>query len=200
MNKIGVLGGSFDPIHLGHISLAKEALVQAGLSQVIFMPVHQQPFKLDVALASDEDRLAMLREVVAEEPGLEVSDLEITNQGISYTYLTLQTLKAQHPETKIYFITGTDSFLKINIWKNAEELLVENTFIIGHRPGYREQELLLRVDEMKKLYQTEIVVMNNRRLDISATKIREMVASGQPISQFVPARVERYIKTHGLYR
>jgi nicotinate-nucleotide adenylyltransferase len=199
MNKIGVLGGSFDPVHLGHLSLAKDALVQGCLDCVIFMPVYRQPFKLDAKLSSDDDRLAMLREAVKDIPGLLVSDWEMQNQGISYTYLTLRALKDQNPVAKIYFITGTDTFLKMNIWKNAEELLQENNFIVGHRPGYREQELLDQVSKLKQAYDSEIIVIDNTRLDISATKIRSIVAKGGRISHLVPPQVERYISTHGLY-
>jgi nicotinate-nucleotide adenylyltransferase len=194
MNKIGVLGGSFDPVHLGHLSLAKDSL-----DQVIFMPVHRQPFKLNTRLSSDEDRLAMLREAIQDVPGLAVSDWEIKNKGISYTYLTLRALKEQNKDAKIYFITGTDTFLKINIWKNATELLAENNFIIGHRPGYREQELYERVAELNVKFDVEIQVINNTRLDISATEIRGIVSDGGAISHLVPPGVERYIKKHGLY-
>jgi nicotinate-nucleotide adenylyltransferase len=199
MKKIGVLGGSFDPVHLGHLSLAKDALVQGSLDQVIFMPVHRQPFKLNARLSSDKDRFAMLREAIKDSPGLTVSDWEIKNKGVSYTYITLRALKEQYKEAKIYFITGTDTFLKINIWKNATELLEENNFIIGHRPGYREQELLERVGELKQKFDVEIHVINNTRLDISATEIRNIVAEGGSVSQLVPPEVERYIKKHGLY-
>jgi len=200
MKKIGVLGGSFDPVHLGHLSLAKDALVQGALDQVVFMPVHRQPFKLDARLSSDKDRLAMLREAIKEEPGLNVSDWEIHNMGVSYTYLTLRALKEQNKDAEIYFITGTDTFLKINIWKNASELLAENNFIVGHRPGYREQELIERVDELKQKYGVDIQVINNTRLDISATEIRKIIAGGGTISHLVPPGVERYIKTNGLYK
>lgn len=199
MKKIGVLGGSFDPVHLGHLSLARDALVQGCLDQVIFMPVYRQPFKLDARLSSDVDRLAMLREAIRDIPGLTVSDWEIKNKGVSYTYLTLRALKDQNKDATIYFITGTDTFLKINIWKNAVELIEENNFIVGHRPGYREQELFERVSELKQKYDTEIQVINNTRLDISATEIRNLVGVEGTISQLVPPGVERYIRTHGLY-
>jgi nicotinate-nucleotide adenylyltransferase len=199
MKKIGVLGGSFDPVHLGHLSLAKDALVQGSLDLVIFMPVHKQPFKLNAQLSSDEDRFAMLLQAVKDTPGLTVSDWEIKNKGVSYTYRTLRALKDQYKDAKIYFITGTDTFLKINIWKNATELLAENNFIIGHRPGYREQELLERVVELKQKFDSEIHVINNTRLNISATEIRNIVAEGGTISQLVSPGVERYIKKHGLY-
>jgi nicotinate-nucleotide adenylyltransferase len=199
MKKIGVLGGSFDPVHLGHLSLARDALVQGCLDQVILMPVYRQPFKLEGRLSSDVDRLAMLREAIHDIPGLTVSDWEIKNKGVSYTYLTLRALKEQHKDATIYFITGTDTFLKINSWKNAGELLAENNFIVGHRPGYKEQELFERIGGMKQNYNTEIQVINNTRLDISATEIRNIVGEEGTISQLVPPGVERYIRTHGLY-
>lgn len=199
MKKIGVLGGSFDPVHMGHLSLAKDALTQGSLDQVIFMPVHRQPFKLNATFASDKDRLAMLQVATCDSPGLFVSDLEIKKKGVSYTYLTLRALKEQYVGAKIYFITGTDTFLKIKMWKNAEALLKENSFIIGHRPGYKEQELLDRVDEIKQKFDAEIHVINNTRLDISATEIRSIVSGGGTISKLVPPEVERYIKKHGLY-
>ncbi len=199
MKKIGVLGGSFDPVHLGHLSLAKDALTQGSLDQVIFMPVHRQPFKLDARLSSDKARFEMLEEAIKDSPGLTISDWEIKNKGVSYTYLTLRALKEQYKDATIYFITGTDTFLKIGIWKNAAELLEENNFIVGHRPGYREQELFQRVDELKQKFDAEINVINNTRLDISATEIRDIVAKGGDISHLVPPGVERYIKKNGLY-
>jgi len=199
MEKIGVLGGSFDPVHNGHISLAKDALREADLTRVVLMPVFRQPFKPGKPQSSNEDRLAMLHEAVLAEYGLSVSDWEINQGGVSYTYLTLRALKIQYPETNIYFITGTDTFLKINLWKNADELLGENNFIIGHRPGYREQELFQRVDEIRQAIHTDISVINNTRLDISATRIRNMVAKGESIANLVPPGVERYMKKHGLY-
>ena len=199
MERIGVLGGSFDPIHNGHISLAKDAMSAVGLSQVVLMPVFRQPFKPGMPVSSNEDRLSMIREAIAGEPGLTVSDWEIKQGDVSYSYLTLRAFKSQHLDSQIYFITGTDTFLKIHLWKNADELLRENNFIIGHRPGYREQELFRRVSEIKQVYHTEATVINNTRLDISATRIRNLVAKGEAITNLVPAGVERYIKTHGLY-
>lgn len=199
MKNIGVLGGSFDPVHLGHLSLAKDALIQGKLDSVIFMPAYRQPFKLQKQMSSDIDRLAMLREAVATVPAFEVSDWEIQRKGISYTYLTLRGIRLNHPESKLFFITGTDTFLKIHLWKNADELLRENSFIIGHRPGYRDQELLSRADELRGALGIDIRVISNTRLDISSTGIRRRVSMGEPISTLVPESVERYIVEHGLY-
>ncbi len=199
MKRIGILGGSFDPVHLGHISLAKDAISQCGLDSVIFMPAYRQPFKLDTNLSSDVDRLAMLEDALGDNPKLQISPWEIENKGISYTYLTLRSLREGHPDDKYYFITGADTFLKINIWKNADELLADNRFIIGNRPGYREQELLKQISIIREKYSTEILLINNLRLDISATNIRKKVALGESITSLVPAAVERYITEHGLY-
>ena len=141
----------------------------------------------------------MLREALSLYPTFEVSDWEIQHKGISYTYLTLRGLKEIHPESRLFFITGTDTFLKIHFWKNAKELLRENSFIVGHRPGYRDQELLIRAEELRNELGTDIQVISNTRLDISSTGIRTRVSRGQSISDLVPEGVERYIAEHGLY-
>lgn len=200
MGILGVLGGSFDPVHLGHLSLAADALAQAGLDEVLFMPVHRQPFKLETDLAGDDHRLAMLKAAVAGTPGFRVSDLEIRSGGISYTYLTLRKLREEEGEAReTALITGTDSFLKIHTWKNAGELLKENILIVGSRPGYKEDALRSQAESLRREYGARIRIIENRRLDISATDIRRRVREGLPIGDLVPPAVERYIDSHGLY-
>jgi len=200
MGLLGVLGGSFDPVHLGHLSLAADALAQAGLDEVLFMPVHRQPFKLDTDLAEDSHRLAMLQAAITGKPGFRVSDLEIRSGGISYTYLTMRKLRGGEGETReTALITGTDSFLKIHTWKNAGELLAENIIIVGSRPGYKEEALRSQAESLRREYGARIRMIENRRLDISATDIRRRVREGLPIGDLVPEAVERYIDSHGLY-
>lgn len=201
MSRIGVFGGSFDPVHLGHLSLASDALAQAGLDVVLFMPVSMQPFKLDANLSTDAHRLEMLRIATQHNPGFEVSELEIETGGISYTYLTLRRIRELlGPGEDLSFIAGTDSFLKIHTWKNADELLSENGILVGHRPGYKEDELEAQMHRVCSDYGTSVQVIDNKRLDISATDIRQRVATGLPIGHLVPPEVERYIAAHGLYR
>lgn len=200
MGTLGVLGGSFDPVHLGHLTLASDALEQAGLDKVIFMPVHRQPFKLDTVLSPDEDRLAMLRDATADHPGFQVSDLEIRAGGISYTYRTLRKLREDYGLGQATaLITGTDTFLKIHTWMNAAELLSENCIVVGNRPGYKEDALHAQADALAQAYGTQVRIINNRRLSISATEIRRRVREGLPIGDLVPPAVERYIAQHGLY-
>ncbi|MGN0704947.1 MAG: nicotinate-nucleotide adenylyltransferase [Lentihominibacter sp.] len=201
LKRTGIFGGTFDPVHLGHIGLAQDAMEQAGLDKVIFIPAAHQPFKLDRETASGEHRLEMLKLALKDIAGLEISEYELEEKGISYTYLTMRAMRRMMGEdTRLYFITGTDSFLKIEQWKNSSELLREFSYIIGTRPGYRQEELDECVSRIRNRYGTEIIFLNNTQLDISSTEIRERLEQGVPAGDLIPAEVERYITEHGLYR
>lgn len=200
MKKIGIMGGSFDPCHRGHINLALDAARQADLTKVILMPARVQPFKIDVKTAGNNHRLNMLKAAVENIAELEVSDWEMRQEELSYTYLTMREAKRQAgDETQVFFISGTDSFLEISRWKNSEELISENRFIVGVRPGYREDELEAEIKRLSELYGTEIIKIDNRRFHISSTEIRERLRDGKDISDLVTPGVERYIKENGLY-
>ncbi|MCQ4635908.1 nicotinate-nucleotide adenylyltransferase [Anaerovorax odorimutans] len=200
MKRIGILGGTFDPVHYGHIGLAEDAREQAGLSRVLLIPAKLQPFKLDKQVTCGAHRLAMVRLAVEDIPGLEASDYELKQEQISYTYKTLRAISAEMgEETQLCFITGTDAFLKIDKWKNAEEMLTSYSFAVGSRPGYKEMELDRCIERLKSVYNTDIVKIHNRRRDISATQIRERLESGKSLSGLVPEQVERYILINGLY-
>ena len=153
MKKIGIMGGSFDPCHRGHINLALDAARQADLTKVILMPARVQPFKIDAKTAGNNHRLNMLKAAVENIAELEVSDWEMRQEELSYTYLTMREAKRQAgDETQVFFISGTDSFLEISRWKNSEELISENRFIVGVRPGYREDELEAEIKRLSELY------------------------------------------------
>lgn len=200
MKKIGIMGGSFDPCHRGHINLALDAARQADLTKVILMPARVQPFKIDTKTAGNNHRLNMLKAAVENIAELEVSDWEMRQEELSYTYLTMREAKRQAgDETQVFFISGTDSFLEISRWKNSEELISENRFIVGVRPGYREDELEAEIKRLSELYGTEIIKIDNRRFHISSTEIRERLRDGKDISDLVTPGVERYIKKNGLY-
>lgn len=200
MKRIGILGGTFDPVHYGHIGLAEDAREQAGLDKVLLVPAKLQPFKLDKQVTCGRHRLAMIQLAVEETPGLEASDYELKQEQISYTYKTLRAFSARlGANTQVYFITGTDAFLKIDQWKHAEEMLTQYSFAVGSRPGYKEAELDQCIAHLKSVYNTDIVKIHNRRRDISATEIRERLSSGVSLSGLVPEQVERYILVNGLY-
>ena len=201
MKRIGILGGTFDPVHYGHIALAEDAVREANLQEVVMIPARIQPFKQDREYASGEDRFNMLALAAGKNDHVTVSKYELEQESVSYTYLTLRHMQEFFGEdTRLFFITGTDSFLKIDTWKNAPELLTKYSYIIGTRPGYRQEEYEEALERITSAYGTEVISMNKTELDISATQIRQMVADGEDISNLVPPEVNRYIKEHGLYR
>lgn len=201
MKKIGVYGGTFDPVHNGHVSLAIDAVDMVSLDAVIFMPVYIQPFKQGKKLADGTDRLRMLELAAEDHPALAVSDYEMKSEGVSYTYKTLRMLKdVYEEEDKIFFLCGTDSFLKIETWMNAEELLDSYSYIVGTRPGYKEEELKETIERIRADHGTEIVKIKNRQVDVSSTLIRERAAGGLSVTGLVPEKVERYIVENGLYK
>ena len=200
MKRIGILGGTFDPVHCGHIHLAEDAMKQGGLDEVIFIPARLQPFKLGKKITSGEDRLAMLQRATEHTPGFAVSSYELDAEGVSYTYLTLRALQKEYGEdARLYFITGTDAFLKIELWMMAEELLTNYGFLIGTRPGYREDELAECIARVREKFNTEVVNINNTKYDISSTQIREKIRSGESAERLLPENVEAYIRARGLY-
>lgn len=201
MRKIGILGGSFDPVHNGHIGLAVDAKNQMGLDEVLLIPAKLQPFKLDKNMVSGEQRLEMIALAVADKPGITPCSYELEQEQISYTYKTLAAIsEMEGPETEIYFLTGTDSLLQIHRWKNAEEMLRTYNFVVGSRPGYKDDELRECIDFLKKEYNTNVTKVDNNQLNISSTEIRDRLHSGQGLAGLVPEVVERYIIEHGLYK
>lgn len=200
--RIGVMGGSFDPVHQGHVNLARDAMEQARLDQVLMVPARLQPFKQDRTPASGEDRMEMLRLALLEDPKIEPCDYELQHEGVSYTYLTLRGIQEQYgPDSRLYFIIGTDSLLKLDTWMHAEELLTRYSYAVGSRPGYRDDELKAHRQMLQEKYGTEIILIHNRQFDVSATELREMIAAGEELpEELIPATVKEYIRENGLYR
>lgn len=200
MKKIGIFGGSFDPVHFGHICLAKDAARLESLDKVLFVPARIQPFKMGAKTADGKDRLAMLNLAVEGSDIFEVSSYELDSNGISYTYLTLRAMRKKYgSNTQLCFITGTDSFLTMEKWKNSEEILREYSIIVGSRPGYRNEELRICIDRIRENYDTKIIKMENEQHDISSTEVRRKVRDGISAEDMIPEKVEDYIRQKGLY-
>ena len=195
----GILGGSFDPFHYGHLSVVKAALAEDDLDQVVLMPAWVSPFKIGKHMAPEEDRVAMLRQVTEEYPGVVLSTIEIDVARVSYTYETLVRLQKDRPDEKLWFIMGADSLFDLKTWHKGKELLESFSFMVAPRPGYDRAELDRVIQEYTEGYGTAIRVLQNEQFHISSTEIKEAIREGRSIENLVPSVVERYIHEHGLY-
>lgn len=201
--KLGVLGGSFDPIHLGHLILAEQMREHFALERVLFVPAKVPPHKRCVRLASPEDRLEMVRLAISGHPQFEVSDIEIHREGPSYTIDTIRALRKEHgPSAELYFIVGSDTVRELPSWHRVNELVRECRFLIGARPGHegRPREALAEILTGSELADVERRTLRIRLIEISATDIRKRIHAGQSIRYLVPQAVEQYIREHNLYR
>ncbi|RJQ51776.1 MAG: nicotinate-nucleotide adenylyltransferase [Actinobacteria bacterium] len=190
------MGGTFNPIHYGHLVTAEEALAQFGLDEVVFMVAGQPAHKVDV-IAEPEDRYLMTVIATASNHCFSVSRLEIDRGGISYTVDTLRELSLEMPEAELFFITGADAVWEILTWKEAEEAMTLTTFIAATRPGYdlsRFERLHARGKDNLRLHTMEIPA-----LAISSTDIRARVRTGRPIRYLLPEGVASHIAKRRLY-
>lgn len=200
MRRIGVLGGTFDPIHLGHLAVAQGALHLAGLERVLFIPAGQPPHKEGRRITAAEHRAEMVRLAIAENPLFELSTIEMDRQGPSYTILTVQALKAQNPDWEIHFIAGMDSLEEIQTWHEYRTLLSLVRFLVAIRPGFggRRSDRVLR--ELGPDLAGRVRILEIPGLEISGTDLRQRAAEGYPLRYLIPRPVIAYIETHGLYR
>ncbi|MDY3240302.1 MAG: nicotinate-nucleotide adenylyltransferase [Anaerovoracaceae bacterium] len=197
--RIGILGGSFDPVHCGHVALGRAAIAEGNLQKLIVMPAHVQPFKQGREVAEDKHRMEMCRLAFEDTEKAEVSDYEMTQTEISYTYDTLAWLESVYPDSSLYFITGTDAFLEIEYWRKGQELLEHYSFIVSVRPGYKEKDLEEKIQYYMEQYHTEVIQLHAEMPDVSSTKIKARRSRDLSIEEMVPECVERYIHEHKLY-
>jgi nicotinate-nucleotide adenylyltransferase len=190
------MGGTFDPIHHGHLVAAEEARWQFDLEKVLFLPTGQ-PWQKPVGVSGAEDRYQMTVIATASNPAFAVSRVEIEHPGPTYTVDTLRRLRAELGEsTRLYFITGADAVLHILTWKDRDEVLGLAEFIAATRPGYA----LARLSDLMPGLSERLHPMEIPMLAISSTEIRARVARGAPIQYLVPDGVVRYVAERGLYR
>ncbi|HEX9934690.1 MAG TPA: nicotinate-nucleotide adenylyltransferase [bacterium] len=193
--KIGFFGGTFDPVHIGHLLVAETVRSDFGLDRVVFIPACIQPFKPDGAVADARSRLRMVELALKGHPSLEVSDIEIRRGGVSYTVDTLKALRQSTAESAddFFWIVGMDGLIEMNRWKRAEDLLELATVLVASRPGFDEAQA-------DALIRARAVQVETPPIGISSSQIRSRVRLGTSIRFWVPDAVERFIMREGLYR
>jgi len=190
--EIGLLGGSFDPVHFGHLMAAQDALEQHGLDRVILVPAAQAPLKPNDVQSSAEDRLAMLRAATAWDDRFEISDYELRKGGISYTVESVRHFRALYPDDHLYWIIGGDQLPKLHLWKDINELAQLIEFIFLERPGHP-------VREHPDIPGLRLLRCDGHLLAINSTELRNRVRRGLSLDYFVPHKAIVYIKEKGLY-
>ena len=197
--KIGVLGGTFDPVHRGHVMMAEEARDTLSLSEVLMVPAGHPMFKVNNKIAPAEHRLAMLRLAVAGKPHLRVSTIELERPGPSYTVDTIAALRERYGGgDEIYFILGWDSLEQLPEWYEPARLISKCFLAAVPRPGWTRPDLKTLEAGVPGISR-RVVFLEKPRVDISALAIREKAARGESIARLVPATVADYIKKHKLY-
>jgi nicotinate-nucleotide adenylyltransferase len=209
MNPIGIFGGTFDPIHYGHLRTAFELLQALKLGELRFMPAGNPPHR-EQPMATSEQRVAMVRAATAGQPGFTVDDRETRREGPSYSVDTLATLRAEHPTRSLCLIVGMDAFLELPKWHQWQELLQLAHLVVAHRPGWRAPtmgplgELLVdrgtgRVDDLHEAIAGRIFIHAVTQLEISSTEVRRLIAAGRNPRYLMPDAVCDIIATTGCY-
>lgn len=195
--RIGIMGGTFNPIHIGHLILAQKAYEEYELDEIIFItsgdPPHKRVGHISATMRGDMTRLA-----VEDNPIFQYSDMEIKREGYSYTYLTLLELREIYADAELYFLLGADSLFYLEKWKRPD-IIMQNAVILAANRNTNNEQLYNKIDELKKDYDADIRIIDMPNIDISSSSIRHMVNIGRSVKYYVPDSVIDYIKENNLY-
>lgn len=198
--RIGIMGGTFDPIHIGHLILGETAWQQFGLDKVLYMPAGNPPHKRNRAgRASDEQRMEMVRKAIEGNPHFELSDLEMNADGYTYTYRTLERMRRESPDDSLFFIIGADSLADFHLWKEPPRIAAACTLIVACRDHIRSEILEQQIENVCQKFGAVIHILNTRNIDISSHEIRSFVEEKRSIRYYVPDSVREYIAANGIY-
>ncbi|MCY6355743.1 nicotinate-nucleotide adenylyltransferase [Clostridium sp. ZS2-4] len=200
MKRKGIFGGTFDPIHNGHLHIAYEALYKLGLDKVIFIPSGNPPHKTDKIVTDAQLRFTLVKETIKNEKKFEVSDYEIKKKNLSYTYETLKFFNFLQPKTEWYFITGVDCLMQIDTWKNVDQILSQCKFVVFNRPGYSKQDIQNQKKKIEEKYDKQIIFLDIPILEISSTQIREKIKKGESIGYLIPEKAKYLLNEMELYK
>lgn len=199
--RLGIYGGSFDPVHFGHLLMAESFREQFELDQLWLIPAAQPPHKQHRKLAPAKDRLEMLNLATSGHAALSVSTIEIDRDGVSYTVDTLSAVAEENPDAKLFLLIGSESLADLPTWREPKRICELATPAVVHRRGTDvDFDVLAGLVSQERLAQIRDCQIDNPMIEISSTDIRERIATGRSIRYRTPRAVEKYIETHGLYR
>ena len=196
MARIGIFGGSFDPVHVGHLRMAEMAREAVQLDKVIFVPTQVSPFKVNRQVTPGEMRFEMLRRATHDNPAFAVSDTELRRPGPSFTVDTLRELAAETPDAERFFLTGTDAVRDLPKWRDPEIVLSLARFVVVTRPGVNKADVL---DALPDSWEARILFVEMPGLDISSSQLRTTLAAGRSARYLLLKAVEEFIVERGLY-
>ena len=199
--KVGIMGGTFDPIHMGHLILGEAAYEQLHLDKVLFMPCGNPPHKRDRRdRASNEERVEMIRLSIRNNPHFEISLIEMHDKGYTYTYKTLEGLRSENPDTDYYFIIGADSLYSFPEWMEPQRIADACTLVAAVRNHTPLDELKEKIRTVEEQFHTRIFLLDTLNIDISSHHIREWASREKSLRYYVRDEVNDYITDHHLYR
>ncbi len=200
IRRVGLLGGTFDPIHYGHLISAQWSMERFSLDQVLFIPTGSPPHKQENEVMPATHRYQMVLLAIKDHPNFKISTIELTREGPSYTIDTIRTLQNRYNgNAQLFFITGADSILELHTWHRYKELLASSNFIATTREGYDSGTFHKRVAEFQEKYSARILELEIPAIGISSSRIRDYISKGISIKYLVPERVEQYIIKNNLY-
>lgn len=197
--KLGILGGTFNPIHVGHLMLAEWAKQEFCLDHILFIPSGCSYMKRENGCKDSQERLEMVRLAIQGRPDFSSSDMEIRRGGFTYTCETIRRLREKHPNTELYFILGADSLFSIERWRHPEEILKNCTLVAAAREGYGMQELKAKCRELETHFHGKVRLMEFGAMDVSSSCIRDRIRAGKSIRYLVPESVRVFIEEKKLY-
>lgn len=199
MRKQAIFGGTFDPIHNGHLHIAYEALYKLNLDKIIFIPSGSPPHKSNKKITDAHIRYEMVQMAIREEKKFELSDYEMKKSGLSYTYETLEYFKAKFPKVKWYFLTGVDCLMELDGWKKIDRIMDICEFVVFNRPGFNKLDILEQKKRVEEKYNKKIIFLDIPLLDISSTDVRRLIKEKKNVRYFLTEGVYNTIKELKLY-
>lgn len=201
MSRIGIMGGTFNPIHYGHLLMAERAYEQMNMDEVWFMPNKNPMYKSIEGNVTEDDRIAMVELAIAGNPRFKLNLMELEREGATYTVDTLEILKKESPDDEFFFIIGTDSLLQFHTWKDPERIAQLATILVATRTSsVSKVDIMEQVYQLHKNYGATVLHLHYPMIEISSSDIRERAEEGISIRYTVPEKVERYIYDNKLYQ